>query len=82
MVQKDDWRLTCQEEYLKNCNVELKEYKSKIDSDHRHCAFCWAKFSDNDNDLHSGYYSETGHWICPACFNDFKDMFGWEIIDD
>ena len=22
------------------------------------------------------------HWICPKCFNDFKDMFEWVVTDD
>ncbi len=22
------------------------------------------------------------HWICPECFDDFKTMFEWRIIED
>jgi hypothetical protein len=33
--------------------------------------------------LHFGYATEDSyHWICEACFNDFKERFGWTLADD
>ena len=32
------------------------------------------------NVLQEGYTTEDGyHWICPTCFNDFREHFGWQI---
>jgi len=77
----DDWRLTNQEKYLKNCELELTQFESHRNSDHKHCSFCWDKFSENAEDLHFGYVANKKYWICPNCFNDFKEMFGWKVIE-
>ena len=50
--------------------------------DHDHCAFCWAKFMVEElpEVLHEGYCTEDEyHWICEACFDDFKVQFGWVL---
>ena len=52
--------------------------------DHEHCEFCWTRFSDFEGDLHEGYCTqpsntEKAHWICPECYNDFKERFRWKI---
>ena len=50
--------------------------------DHDHCDFCWATFSEYENDLHEGYVTEDKHtWICPECYKDFKEMFKLELIE-
>lgn len=47
-----------------------------------HCNFCWATFSEYDDDLHEGYCTpDETYWICPECFNDFKEMFHWTLED-
>lgn len=85
MVSKDDWRRMGQEEYL--LGVELyyiKEFAPFSDTwDHEHCSFCWAKISQGEGALHSGYCTvdkRRSHWICNECFEDFKNEFQWYIL--
>ena len=83
MHDKNDWRLTNQEKYLKGITLQLKKYKRyRDDWDHDHCEFCWEKFSEKLNKavLSEGYATEDNYrWICIRCFEDFKDLFGWNI---
>lgn len=84
VIEKDDWRLRGQEKYLSNKDLFLRQWKApRPDWDHDHCEFCWAKFSDAVDVLHEGYTTEDNYyWICPDCYNDFKELFGWiEKID-
>ena len=80
----NDWRLTGQEKYLTGVSLSRKAYKKPSDAwDHDHCEFCSAKFSQMENDLHEGYATEDEyHWICEACYNDFKDRFQWKVKDN
>jgi hypothetical protein len=25
-------------------------------------------------------HGEDYHWICPACFDDFVELFGWRVV--
>jgi hypothetical protein len=78
----DDWRLTGQEKYLKAVSLVRKQYRNPTEScDHKHCEFCWDKFSEHPEDLHVGYATlDDYHWICEPCFNDFREMFQWNVI--
>ena len=61
MVEKDDWRLTGQEEYLQDATLYWKKYRPYSDTwDHDHCAFCWAEFclAGCDDALSEGYATE------------------------
>lgn len=84
MIEKDDWRLNGQQKYLSDKILYLRKWEaSDEDWDHEHCTFCWKKFSDDSDDLHEGYTTEDEYyWICSDCYNDFKEMFGWKVIDD
>ncbi len=84
MLEKNDWRLTCQENFLKNAKLIFRTYKTNSSHwDHDHCAFCWDKFSEVEGDLHEGYSTaDNKHWICKDCFNDFKEMFNFEVISE
>lgn len=81
MLEKNDWRLLNQQEYLMKAKLNKSEYKKQSDKwDHDHCAFCWDKFSENKEDLTQGYCTaDQKYWICEECFNDFKEMFGFEL---
>jgi len=87
MADKADWRLQGQDRYPKGVTLIHRKYRRYPDNpswDHDHCEFCWAKFmvEDYPDVLHVGYTTEGEYrWICETCFNDFKDMFGWKIID-
>ena len=83
MIDKDDWRLRGQEDYLSGKALYFRKWKApKKEWDHDHCEFCWEKFSDYPDTLHEGYTTEDNYyWICPACYNDFKEMFKWKEND-
>ena len=83
MVDKDDWRLQGQEEYLKGATMQFKKYEQFSEEwDHDHCEFCWAKFSDTIQDaLKEGYVTvDNSRWVCKDCFNDLKDGFKWTLV--
>ncbi|MGA2035170.1 MAG: hypothetical protein ABSG68_23230 [Thermoguttaceae bacterium] len=88
MADEPDWRLSNQENYLKGVTLVHRRYRRyPLDPtwDHDHCAFCWAKFmvEDHADVLHHGYAtSDDYHWVCDKCFDDFKDLFGWSVIDE
>lgn len=83
MVDKDDWRIMGQEGYLMKKSVRYIKYVPYGVQTHRHCEFCFNKFSDRSDDLHKGYYEPTTNsWICEDCFQDFKDMFQWTVEED
>lgn len=48
---------------------------------HEHCEFCWEKVTC-DTDASFYCTGDLHYWICPACFRDFKDSFGWTEKDD
>ena len=83
MPAEDDWRLHGQEKYLKGLVWTWKTYAAPSASwDHDHCAFCWAKFMQAGplDTLHEGYAtSDNRHWVCKACFDDFKTRFAWTL---
>ena len=87
MAKKKDWRLTNQETYLKGATLvhrKYRPYEKNPNSDHAHCAFCWAKFYVKDcaGSIQEGYATQDDyHWICPQCFSDFKDQFAWKVIE-
>ena len=82
MREKNDWRLTNQERYLKGASLIWHSYRpANPVNDHDHCEFCQAKFMQNVPDtLHEGYTTpDREHWICKTCFNDFADLFAWKV---
>lgn len=84
MIQKDDWRLTNQEVYLKGKNLQFKQYKKYREGwDHDHCEFCFTKFMESNTSEEfqkEGYTtSDNYHWICKQCFEDFKEYFEWKV---
>jgi hypothetical protein len=87
---KSDWRLTNQEKFLKGVPLRMSRFKVRSghpEWDHEHCDFCWAKIveekskKDGDDLLVEAYATENrSHWVCPKCFEDFREMFQWKII--
>ena len=86
MAKYEDWRLLGQEKYLKGKALAYRRWKRpRPDWDHDHCEFCGAKFMEEpDADtLQEGYCTlDEYHWICPECFRDFREMFGWQVVED
>lgn len=81
MIEKDDWRLQGQD-FLFGKTLYFRNWIAPSSKwDHDHCAFCWDKFSELPETLHEGYATDDNyHWICPKCYDDFKDMFEWTTI--
>jgi hypothetical protein len=84
-ADKSDWRLQGQEAFLKGVTLVRRPYQiyaANPSWDHDHCAFCWVKFAlDTMPDtLHEGHTTLNNyHWVCPACFEDFNEMFEWTV---
>lgn len=77
-----DWRNMGQLDYLFQKKIRLSKYSNNL-GDHEHCEFCSRKISTNPDTLQEGYCSidtPYKYWICPNCYNDFKEIFKWEII--
>ncbi|MBE6911452.1 MAG: hypothetical protein E7473_02905 [Ruminococcaceae bacterium] len=79
-MNKNDWRLTNQINYLfrkKLIKGGFKPYREGWE--HEHCEFCAERI---DNTTAEAYSTEDRyHWICKECYNDFKDMFEWEVCN-
>lgn len=85
MPDPKDWRLTNQEQYLQGAVLTWRQYApANPENDHDHCEFCFAKFMrvSEPNALHEGYSTPDRYrWICKPCFDDFVDLFAWQIKD-
>ena len=83
----DDWRLTNQENYLRGAEFRKSRYVApRAEWDHDHCEFCWTKLVENaqghDDILDEGYCTLDGYrWVCPICFEDFRQQFGWTVAE-
>ncbi len=74
----DDWRLTDQIEYLHG-RILLQTAYPQPEINHDHCEFCFSKFGLSGA-LTYGYCTEDHYyWICEQCFDDFKEMFEWQV---
>lgn len=86
MIEKSDWRLMGQEGYLKGATLVHRRYlRRSADCDHHHCEFCMVKFmaANYPEVLHQGYTTPDGCcWICERCFEDFREMFEWQLMPD
>ena len=75
----NDWRLTNQMNYLNKKKLIKGSFKPyRKGWEHEHCTFCSEKI---DNAVEFAYSTEDRyHWICQECFNDFKELFKWEVV--
>jgi ribosomal protein L37AE/L43A len=79
----NDWRLFReQDKYLYGVTLIQQDYHpSDSKNDHDHCEFCMEKFGKGTDDLKSGYSTlDNSIWICPKCYEDFKNNFLWKVI--
>lgn len=85
VVNEADWRLQGQERYLRGAVLQRTPYSPYRDGwDHDHCEFCGSKFTAEDRveGLREGYSTPDRYrWICPTCFEDFRERFGWSVIE-
>ncbi len=82
-MEKDDWRLQGQERYLSGAILHWATWhRPRPGWDHDHCEFCGAKFMEEPrpDTLQAGYATADRYrWICPTCFEDFRERFGWVL---
>jgi hypothetical protein len=82
-VLENDWRIQGQERYLRGAVLRRTRWARPRPSwDHDHCAFCWARFADGGRPraLRDGWTTpDRRHWVCPRCFEDFRETFGWTV---
>lgn len=88
MAESSDWRLFGQEKYLFSVDLIRREYDREqvVNSpwEDDHCEFCKTEFMKHNfpDVLHEGYTTPNGlHWICEDCFNDFRTMFRWTVVE-
>ena len=85
MRAPNDWRLTNQEKYLKSKTLVWRKYvPADTENDHDHCEFCWRKFTKEGltDALAEGFSTTDGYrWIGKTCFDDFVDLFEWDVND-
>ena len=75
----NDWRLSNQDYLLKKELIQIPFMPYKEGWEHDHCAFCSVKIDQTTTDAYCTV--DRYHWICKDCFQDFKDLFGWNVID-
>jgi hypothetical protein len=81
--EKNDWRLTGQERYLKSATLTWQSYRpANPSNDHDHCEFCQTKFMEREpGTLHEGYATPDRHrWVCKTCVEDFAGLFSWKVV--
>ena len=80
-VPADDWRRRGQERYLMGATFKRTPWSSaRRGWDHDHCAFCGTKLASAEipDAMHEGYGTpDLYHWVCPRCFEDFREEFRW-----
>lgn len=82
MISKDDWRLLNDVEHLYDCYINPTdgEELSKHLPNLKHCVFCYDLIQDN---LNQYWYLplDQSCCICEKCYNDFKEIFRWKLLD-
>lgn len=82
MVDVDDYRLRDQARYLLGARLIRRPFvPDRYGWDVAHCAFCLVPFVDSARPavMREGLVTLDGlHWICPACFEDFREGFGFQ----
>lgn len=88
MMPENDWRRRGQEDYLTRVTLYFIPFAPYSAAwDHEHCEFCFEKFflhPDHPECLRAGYCTAPAngpgaYWICPDCFRDFREEFGWTV---
>lgn len=82
LIEKDDWRLLNDVEYLKNqyINPTDGEKITKYADHLKKCIFCWDNVNDNSNQWWF-IPDDLSCCICEKCYNDFKELFNWKQLD-
>ena len=82
MIEKKDWRLLNDVEYLKNKAInptdgeDITQYVKYL----KKCIFCWEEVKDTP---YQCWFipEDLSCCICEECYNDFKELFNWKKLD-
>ena len=82
MIEKDDWRLRQDVEFLKGKCIngtdgeEILSHTAHLTA----CIFCREQVEDNP---HQWWYvpEDMSCCICEECYQDFKESFQWKELD-
>jgi hypothetical protein len=80
-----DWRVSGND-FLRGALFRWEEYVAPSEEwDHDHCAFCLQKFMQIDRPgierfAYVTYTDVEEWWVCRACFEDFREEFGWQQV--
>ena len=84
MIEKDDWRLLNDAEFLRGqyldpvSSNEIIEHLPKL----KNCLFCWEQLPDKLRYYQTWYIdTERTICICEKCFNDFQTYFNFKSTD-
>ena len=76
-----------QERYLAGRRMRFTSWTPyRAGWDHDHCDFCSTEISD-DRTGHAEYdeawvtSDDSYKWVCPNCFDDFRERFKWVVIE-
>jgi len=76
-----DPRITDQMDYLMDVPLRHRRwFQPQENWDHDHCEFCW-KTLDASTEEPAYCTEDCDSWICPDCYNDFKEAFGWTLLE-
>jgi len=77
-----DWRLKGQMDYLKGVRLMHSKWVTLEEQwDHDHCEFCMATLDASTQAM--AYCTEDYYyWVCEQCYNDFKEVFEWVLVDE
>jgi hypothetical protein len=90
--QAIDARLTWQEDYLQGAVLHWRPCRApQTEWDRDHSEFYWRTIDEpgrangehEPDCIHEAYITEGNnggdYWICPQCFEDFRERFQWVI---
>lgn len=82
MVEKDDWRLLNDVDYLKRASVHPTDGE-EISGHAPHLKWCIFCLEPVRNNPHQWWFvpADLSCCICEECYNNFKDNFEWRELD-
>jgi len=74
---QDDWRLDIPHPHLRGQTLVKAALGACPGWDHEHCELCFDKLTGNGAVWYRTGTPPKQWWICPVCFEDFREHFGW-----
>lgn len=85
MIEEDDWRLRGDPDPLQGRLFRWATWWSSGPGwDHDHCDYCGAGISNLPGDDYDSAWvtaDDNYYWVCPVCFEDFRERFGFQVVE-